>query len=306
LTEEEEIAATQKTPDAPSKHHLSQIQQSQQAHQYFLDSIRGSSLESVASSDSEEESDDNEPEVLLTRQTEPFVPHPHLVAQVKFENTETPMSQYYRQINASTNNNKKSAPTSTTGPPRNKPTLGSGRLEVRSVTTPNSSPIASIPLSFEELTGDDQLALMTQAILEETEQTMTQSTTTSTAPDESVQDKLHRLAGALSVTGVDLCRNLQENQKAIVRNCKRGSTSKHNIQQKERMVHRMEDTIRNHGSQLMVELLLGDGKVPVKYNDMSKAIDKLDYPMYNLLAGEKTATKKQIINSLLTLASLTG
>jgi hypothetical protein len=71
---------------------------------------------------------------------------------------------------------------------------------------------------------------------------------------------------------------------------------------------RMEDTIRDHAPPEMVELLLGiDGgvKVPVRYNGWSRAADKLDYPMYNLLAGEKTAAKREIINKLLTLASLT-
>jgi hypothetical protein len=261
LTEEEEIAATQKTPDAPSPQHLSQIQQLQHAHQRLLATIRSSSLESVASSDSEEESDDeppvvlltiepaesesesdDEPEILLTRQAEPFIPHPHLVAQVKFEN------------NASTNN-------------KNKRNMSS-------------------------LSGDDQLELMTQAILEETQA-------------HSDENKLERLVELLG-TGVDKFHNLDEAQKAIVRDCKRGSTSKANIQTKERMKLKMEDTIRDHGTQEMIDLLLGgDVKVPVRYNGYSKAADKLDYPMYNLLSGPRTSAKKEIINKLLTLAALT-
>jgi len=111
------------------------------------------------------------------------------------------------------------------------------------------------------------------------------------------------LAEKFSSKGISELK-LSEEQRALINDCNRGSISAESIRSKARLKKRVEETIRQHGSEDMVRLLIGK-KVPVKYNGMRVGEEFLDYPMYNILHGEKTPQKKTILNKVLTLCAVT-
>jgi hypothetical protein len=109
LTEEEEFAVTQRTPELPPPHVLSQIQQRRLATDTATVTLRFN----IDEEENESNEDDDEVQVQGIRKCQPLVPHRNLVAQVKFENAETPRSylygRYQTNANASTNNNNVSS-----------------------------------------------------------------------------------------------------------------------------------------------------------------------------------------------------